>query len=148
MKISAKGRYALAACIILAQNYETKSLLSVISIADQLNLSKIYLEQVFSMLKRASIVQSVKGAQGGYQLAIPPRKLTAYDILLSVENGLFEKTESTLSNDFKEIELTLQTSIFSVLDEQITNTLKGITLIDLLRDVETHKNEDALMFFI
>lgn len=148
MKISAKGRYALAACIILAQNYDTKGLLSVISISEQLNLSKIYLEQVFSLLKRANIVLSVKGAQGGYQLAMKPSTITVCDILMSVENALFEKAEQTLTSDLQEIEQTLQTSVFSVLDHQIVLTLRRITLEALVRDVETHKNEEALMFFI
>lgn len=148
MKISAKGRYALAACIILAQNYDTKGLLSVISISEQLNLSKIYLEQVFSLLKRANIVQAVKGAQGGYQLAKKPQNITVCDILMSVENALFEKTEQTLTHDLQEIEKALQTSVFSVLDLQITQTLSHISLEALVRDVETHKDEEALMFFI
>ncbi len=148
MKISAKGRYALAACIILAQNYDTKGLLSVISISEQLNLSKIYLEQVFSLLKRANIVQAVKGAQGGYQLAMRPKDITVCDILMSVENALFEKAEQTLTSDLQEIEKALQSSVFLLLDQQIMQTLSRITLEGLVRDVETHKNEEALMFFI
>ena len=50
MKISAKGRYGLAAMSYIAQNYRTGSPITIISIAEKLGISKIYLEQVFSSL--------------------------------------------------------------------------------------------------
>ena len=53
MKISAKGRYGLAAMIVLARSYESSSPVTIISISEHLGISKIYLEQVFSLLKRS-----------------------------------------------------------------------------------------------
>ena len=73
MKISAKGRYGLAAMTYLARNYASGSPITIISISEKLGISKIYLEQVFSLLKRARLVNSIKGSQGGYQLAREPR---------------------------------------------------------------------------
>ena len=60
MKISAKGRYGLAAMTYLARNYEAGTPITIISISEKLGISKIYLEQVFSLLKRARLVNSIK----------------------------------------------------------------------------------------
>ena len=91
MKISTKGRYALASAIHIAQFYGSNEAITLISISESLGISKIYLEQVFALLKRGGIVISVKGAQGGYQLAKSPQQITAYDILSATEASLFEK---------------------------------------------------------
>jgi Rrf2 family transcriptional regulator, cysteine metabolism repressor len=97
MRISAKGRYALAAVISMAQQYSNGEYITVISISEKLGISKIYLEQVFSLLKRGGLVRSVKGSQGGYQLARTPGRINVLDVLSAVENSLFEKTEETVS---------------------------------------------------
>ena len=90
MKISAKGRYGLAAMTYLARNYASGSPVTIVSISEKLGISKIYLEQVFSLLKRARLVNSIKGSQGGYQLSRAPREITPYDILSSIELSLME----------------------------------------------------------
>ena len=72
MRISARGRYALAATTSMAARYQTGENITVVSLSERLGISKIYLEQVFSLLKKADIVSSQKGAQGGYRLCRPP----------------------------------------------------------------------------
>lgn len=62
MKISSKGRYGLAAMICIAQNCKNNECITIIKISEILGISKIYLEQVFSLLKRAGLVNSIKGA--------------------------------------------------------------------------------------
>ena len=91
MKISAKGRYGLAAMAYLARNFESGTPVTIISISERLGISKIYLEQVFSLLKRSQLVRSIKGSQGGYQLMRPPGNITAFDVLSAIELGLMEK---------------------------------------------------------
>ena len=49
------------------------------------------------MLKQACIIFSVKGAQGGYQLARAPVQITALDILACVELSLFKNTQETVA---------------------------------------------------
>ena len=56
-----------------------------------LAVSKIYLEQVFSLLKRDGLANSIKGAQGGYQLSRPAEEISVYDILSVAELSMFEK---------------------------------------------------------
>jgi Rrf2 family cysteine metabolism transcriptional repressor len=148
MRISAKGRYALAAMISMAQRYNTGEYITVISISERLGISKIYLEQVFSLLKRGALVNSVKGAQGGYQLSRPPQQITALDILTAVELSLFEATEETVSAKAPEIETALRLSVFEVLDRSVKEALGVITLYDLVSETEKHTTENGFMFFI
>jgi Rrf2 family protein len=148
MKISTKGRYALAATISMAQLYQSSSSVTLVSISDRLGISKIYLEQVFSLLKRGGIVNSVKGSQGGYQLAHVPQQITVKDILLATEYSLFEATEDTISSTVSEIEDAMQTLVFDSLDTAISETLQKITLSDLVSEAEKRKNDLGFMFFI
>ena len=80
MKISAKGRYGLAAMTYLARNYASGAPITIISISEKLGISKIYLEQVFSLLKRANLVNSIKGflAEAGINVTINIQDNTAF----------------------------------------------------------------------
>ncbi|HOB20914.1 MAG TPA: Rrf2 family transcriptional regulator, partial [Candidatus Atribacteria bacterium] len=79
MKISARGRYGLMAMLDLAVNSANEHI-SLYSIADRQNISPSYLEQVFSLLRKAGLVNSIKGAYGGYKLAGEPRDIRVGDI--------------------------------------------------------------------
>ena len=148
MRISAKGRYALAAVISMAECYDNGEYITVISISEKLGISKIYLEQVFSLLKRGGIVISVKGAQGGYQLARMPRQITVLDVLQAVELSLFEPTEDTVPVKAPEIEDAIKDTVFNALDSAVKSTLEIITLDDLVNKVEENKKNQGLMYFI
>ena len=65
MKLSTKGRYGLRALIDLAQNSK-ETPVSITSISARQELSERYLEQLMSMLKKAGLVESIRGAGGGY----------------------------------------------------------------------------------
>lgn len=148
MRISAKGRYALAALTFMAQQYSNGEYITVITISEELGISKIYLEQVFSLLKKAEIVFSSKGSQGGYQLSRMPNQITVLDVLSAVEVSLFEQAQETVPEKAPEIDKALKLSVFDVLDQSITKTLSGITLADLVSEVEKHKRDQAMMFYI
>ncbi len=148
MRISSKGRYGVAAMISMAQNQSKSEYITIISVAEKLGISKIYLEQVFSLLKRAGLVASIKGAQGGYKLAMPMEKITAAQILRAVEVGLFEKTEKSVSESANHIDLTMDSLIWHRLDASILETLEAVTLSDLAKESDKHKKGKDLMFYI
>jgi len=148
MRISTKGRYALVAMITLAQGYSAGENITVISISERYSISKIYLEQVFSLLKRGGLVSSVKGAQGGYTLTKHPSELNAFDVLSSVELSLFEPAELTVEKSSPEIEKTITSVIFEKLDETVKEMLQKVSLFDLTVEVEKNKNNNSLMFYI
>lgn len=148
MRISAKGRYALAAIVRMAQQYQNGESITLVSISDRLGISKIYLEQVFSLLKRAELVTSVKGAQGGYQLARPPRQITALDVLTAVETTLFDQTEDTVPDKSPEIEAALRAEVFSPLDKAAAGALGSVTIERLVLAAERNQSAGAGMFYI
>jgi Rrf2 family protein len=148
MRISARGRYALAAMTHMAANYDSGDKLTVIGISERLGTSKIYLEQIFSLLKRSGLLNSIKGAQGGYRLARLPREITALDILSAVELSLFEETKNTLSSNAPEIDKAIRGSVFDVLDKSIKDILEDITLESLVLAAEKNKTDDKMMFYI
>ena len=147
MRISAKGRYALASIIHMAQQQFGDSI-TLISISESLGISKIYLEQVFALLKRGELVTSVKGAQGGYQLARMPRQMTVLDVLTAVETTLFDKTEDTVDDKAPEIEYAMRLSAFQPLDDAVADALGKVTLEDLVLAAEKQKGDHAAMYYI
>ncbi|MDR2437170.1 MAG: Rrf2 family transcriptional regulator [Endomicrobium sp.] len=147
MRVSAKSKYGFAAMICLAQKYNTGEYVTVLSLAERLKISKIYLEQVFALLKRANLVLSVKGSRGGYQLSKAPKDITAFDILSSIEISLFEKSSKLLSDDKHVLEKTIQDCILENLDKSIKSTLLQITLESLVLDSQKRLS-DGYMFYL
>jgi Rrf2 family protein len=148
MRISAKGRYALAAVILLAHKYNSGEYITVISISEKLGISKIYLEQVFSLLKRGKIVTSVKGSQGGYRLSQAPAKMTVLDVLSAVEMPLFEKSEETVKEKAPHIEAAMRSTVFDILDSSVKNSMAKITVENLVVEALKNKDDNTLMFYI
>lgn len=148
MRISSKGRYGLASLTSMAQNYDSDTCTTIISISEKLGISKIYLEQVFSLLKRAELVVAIKGAQGGYKLSRSPQEINAFDILRALEQSLFEKTEESVSKNANDIEQALQQTVYFAVDTAVARALEKITLYDLVTETEKQKNTDELMFYI
>jgi Rrf2 family protein len=145
MKISAKGRYGLAAMAYLARNYGSGNPVTIISISEDLGISKIYLEQVFSLLKRAHLVISLKGSQGGYQLSRRPAEITAYDILSAIELALMEET-SGAADKRPVLDSALRAKVYAPLDEAIRASLSSVNLDDILTAID--EESSAYMYFI
>ena len=87
MKLSTKGRYGLRALIDLAQ-YSKDAPVSIMSISSRQELSERYLEQLMSMLKKAGLMKSIRGAAGGYILAKPADEISVGDVLRALEGSL------------------------------------------------------------
>ena len=148
MRISAKGRYALASVVHMAQQQHSVESITLVSISERLGISKIYLEQVFSLLKRGELVTSVKGAQGGYLLSAAPGQINVLDVLTAVETGLFDKTEDTVAEKAPEIEFAMRERAFQALDAAVSASLSQVTLEDLVLASEKYKGDDAAMYYI
>ncbi len=148
MRISVKGRYALAATIKVAETHMSGDHITVGSISETLGISKIYLEQVFSLLRRGDVVSSVKGAQGGYRLVRSPSQTTVLQILASVETALFETVENTVSGQAPEIDSAMRITVFNRLDQAVVQALSSITLDDLLSEVANQQADQTSMYYI
>lgn len=148
MRISAKGRYGLCSMVYLAQNAGTSGCINLLKISEDLGISKIYLEQVFSLLKKAGLVLSIKGASGGYQLSRNADAITAFDILNAIEITLFEAVETSTSKQAGYIEDTLQSILWKELDHTVISFLSGITLEKLSNESLKRKKGMDFMYFI
>ncbi len=84
MKLSTKGRYAMVALTDLATVSDGR-LLSLAEISKRQDISLPYLEQLFVKLRRAGLVESVRGPGGGYRLAKSPSDIRASEILGAVD---------------------------------------------------------------
>ena len=84
MKLSTKGRYAMVALADLALQRDG-ALINLTEISKRQDVSLAYLEQLFVKLRRADLVESVRGPGGGYRLARPASDIRVVDILAAVD---------------------------------------------------------------
>ena len=87
MKLSTRGRYAMIALVDLVLN-GNKRLVTLVEISERQKISLAYLEQLFLKLRKAKIVLSVRGPNGGYKLANVPEKIRISEILSAVDEGM------------------------------------------------------------
>lgn len=87
MKLSTKGRYGLRAVLDLAV-HEDEDAVALSQIAERQGISINYLEQLIAKLKKAGIVKGIRGAQGGYMLAVPAEEISVGAILRALEGDL------------------------------------------------------------
>ena len=88
MKFSTRDRYALRLMVELANRAGADALVPLKEISDAQQISLKYLEQIVTPLAKSGLVSSVRGAQGGYQLARHPSEYTVGDILRITEGSL------------------------------------------------------------
>ena len=84
MKLSTKGRYAMIALVDIALN-ESKGLVTLAEVSKRQHISLAYLEQLFVKLRRAELVESVRGPGGGYRLGRAASDIRVLDILQAVD---------------------------------------------------------------
>ena len=98
MKLSTKGRYAMVALVDLVLN-GTDRLVTLAEISERQGISLAYLEQLFVKLRRAEIVESVRGPMGGYKLVNNPDRVRIADILYAVDEGMNALTRGAGASD-------------------------------------------------
>ena len=84
MKLTTKGRYAVMALADLA-GFDRKNPVPLRDISLRQNISLVYLEQIFSKLKKNNIVKSIRGTNGGYILSKDPEQIKLSTIFSAVE---------------------------------------------------------------
>ncbi|NJD03722.1 MAG: Rrf2 family transcriptional regulator [Ruminiclostridium sp.] len=149
MKLSTKGRYGLRAMVDLAINSSIDHV-ALFSIAERQNISVNYLEQVFSILRKADLVKSVKGAQGGYTLSDNPSNIKVGTILRALEGNLSVVDENPEDGDLSvdSILLCLKVNIWDKINDCINCIVDSLTLEDLVNEYKKISNENSLMFYI
>lgn len=87
MKLSLRGEYALRALVVLGLNYG-QQVLRVQQISQQQNIPKRFLEQILNDLKSIGVVESKRGAAGGYRLARRPDDISLASVIRHIEGPL------------------------------------------------------------
>ena len=135
MKLTAKGRYAvMAVSDIAAQGGEGP--VNLADISARQNISVTYLEQIFSKLRRADIVQSTRGPGGGYGLTRPASDIALDSIIYAVNEDIRahgctpELKQSCTGGNAK----CLTHNLWGALESHIGSFLAGVTVADVLAD--------------
>ncbi len=87
MRLSAKAQYACVAMVELACNWGERAPVHLKTIADNHGISQRFLVQILLQLKGNDLVESTRGAAGGYQLARPPSEITLADIIHAIDQA-------------------------------------------------------------
>jgi Rrf2 family iron-sulfur cluster assembly transcriptional regulator len=130
MRLTTKGRFALTAMIDLGMNQGSEPV-TLAEISGRQKISLSYLEQLFGKLRRARLVESVRGPGGGYRLAQDMSKVSAADIILAVDEPI-DATQCGGTQDCKEGEKCLTHDLWARLNEHILQFLGSVSLQQLV----------------
>ncbi|NWO08259.1 MAG: Fe-S cluster assembly transcriptional regulator IscR [Alteromonadaceae bacterium] len=140
MKLTTKGRYAVTAMLDLAL-HATEGPVSLADISARQEISLSYLEQLFSRLRRQSLVVSVRGPGGGYRLSRSADELFIAEVVDAVSESL-DTTRCGNKGDCQNGEKCLTHHLWSDLSDRIHNFLSEISLGDLMRKREIRSVAD------
>ena len=147
MKVSTKGRYGLRALVDLAVNSNDRHV-SLVEIANRQNISLNYLEQVFGILRKAGIVKSIKGAQGGYVLADDPENIKISTVLNVLEGEFRIVDEADSDKEADSIQLAIKTLVWDKINENVNYYLENTTLEDIANEQKRLNDTETYMYFI
>ena len=147
MKLSKKSRYGLRALIDLAVNSRTE-LVSLGSIAQRNDISAQYLEHVFSALRKAHIVKSMKGFQGGYFLERDPKEITVAQIVEALEGTYDLEDEVDRNSVERGDQEAIQHLIIDRINDCVQEILEDVTLKDLVDAYEGYQDSVEGMYYI
>lgn len=146
MRLSSKGQYAVRAIIDLS--YYSKNNLTPVSlkdIAERESISIHYLEQIFFTLKKAGIVRSLRGPNGGYLLNKKQSEILIGDIIASVEPieiiSCISKHENKKGCERKSICLAFD--MWNSISTKIIEFLNSITIEDVINEYESKQKNIA-----
>ncbi|ENZ01626.1 Rrf2 family transcriptional regulator [Clostridium thermobutyricum] len=132
MKLSTKGRYGVKAMVDLAINYG-EAPVSIKTISKRQNISEYYLEQLFSPLRKAKLIRSIRGAQGGYVLNKEPKEIRVSDIMYILE-GPIEIADCIDGVACNNVECCATRMLWKRIKESIDEVMEGVTLQDIVDD--------------
>ncbi len=144
MKISTKGRYALRMMIDIAVNGVDKPV-CMKDISERQNISVKYLEQIISVLNKAGYVRSIRGPQGGYQIAKRASDYTVGMILRLTEGSLAPVACLDYGeNDCPRQDTCATLELWKRLDQAIRGVVDTVTLADLVEWQAGRKEQDVI----
>ena len=133
MKLTTKSEYSILALIYIARN-EKKGFIKIEEICSKCDISKKYLELLFSSLRQNRYIKTRRGVSGGYKLAKPASKISVAEIIRLMD-GALAPTESVSKYFFSSTPLSKEKQIMRVFKEirdYVASKLETLKLSDLV----------------
>ncbi len=151
MHISAKGEYGIMAALDLALANGTAPIQAK-TIAERQGIPVRFLEHVLRELRHAGLVQSARGAHGGYRLALPASKIRLGDVIQAVEGPIALTTHAAPrgrnGNGRHTLHGSLVQGVWDEVKVSVLETLNRTTLADLCRQARDLEEQRVLMYHI
>lgn len=144
MKISQKGLYALQALMMLARHYK-KGAVKIREIAYEENLPEKFLELILLELKNARMVESVRGAHGGYRLRRPPSEIFLSEVIRLIDGPLapLGDAESLRTVIAQDKERRALYSVFLEVRDAAAHILENTSIADIVGTSNNKKKKNV-----
>ena len=143
MKLSTKGRYGVKAMVDLAIHYGDAPV-SIKTISNRQSISEYYLEQLFSPLRKAKLITSIRGAQGGYVLGREPKDITVADVINVVE-GPVEISSCINNDDCTNSDGCVTRLLWEKIKKSIDEVMTSISLQDMVDDYNEIQRKNQVL---
>ena len=130
MRLTTKGRFAVTAMVDLSMR-QTHGPVTLAKISERQHISLSYLEQLFGKLRRAKLVNSVRGPGGGYCLAKPSNGISVADIIVAVDEPL-DATQCGGKENCDDDKRCMTHDLWATLNEKMHEYLSSVTLADVV----------------
>ena len=147
MKISTRSRYGTRLMLVLALEYG-RGAVFLKEIAKREEISEKYLSQIIIPLRGSGLVNSFRGAHGGYSLAKPPSEITLREIVDILEGGFNLVPQAKTAASRQMVSQRVTGEVWEKLREAIFQTLGSITLEDLISRYSEKNGKAAFMYNI
>jgi Rrf2 family protein len=145
MRISSKGEYGLRALFDLAQRYGAGPVQSH-DIHERQGIDENYLNQILISLRKAGLIESVRGPQGGHRLARPPSQITLLEIVIALEGPILPADGGRDGDAAEPIDLDIIREVWSGARDTLERYLGGITLEELA--LRKRRRVGEVMYYI
>lgn len=135
MKVSTRGEYGVRAMVALAHNYG-RGPMSITAVAKASSVPPTYLEQLIAPLRKAGLVESRRGAQGGYQLTRPPEQVSVGQVYRVLEGPVAPMdcvSEDLADQTCPLIDGCETRPVWLAMRDSIVSTIDSMTLADLIK---------------
>jgi len=147
MRLSTKGRYGARLMLDLALHYGKGSVL-LKDVAERQEISEKYLGHLIPPLKAAGLINSSRGAHGGYILARAPQAVTLEEIVRAVEGNLAVVECVTAPTICHRAELCVTRDIWGQMSQKMTEVLRSVTLQDMVSRERQNQKPQSLTYSI
>ncbi|MDO5346342.1 MAG: Rrf2 family transcriptional regulator [Lachnospiraceae bacterium] len=148
MNFSKRSRYGIRALVDLAV-YGVYECVQLSDIANRNGISVKYLEQIFMALRKAGLIKSIKGPQGGYLLADKPEKIQIAQVIYALDGDyLLDAEEVVPGKNGETAAAAIQKEIIEPMNELVDQFLRKLTLKDLADRFEEYNEYAQHMYYI